>query len=138
MAFDTHSLYYEVVSKTRDASVPTGASVCPEEIAKLKETHARLTAELLDGVDRKIKEASEHGMRDIELMSFEGGHVYDVENGYLTLALVIGPRERTLRHEYRARDIEPVVSQIRRHLFPFTVYHIWRPYTNTNSIRVCW
>jgi hypothetical protein len=107
-----------------------------EDVAPIIAARDSLAAELMADAASKIREASEAGWREVELLSFAGSAT--TPEGFLVLSLVAGPRERGTRQHWRMLGVTSVVDELRHAMRPFTVYHTWDPFTNTNSLRVCW
>ena len=128
---DAHKLFHEVCSGVRAGPMHHDS----DDIQAIINAHAKLVGELLTGIEDDIKTASMNGKRHVNIITFHGGEQYE---GYSKLCLAIGPRDRVLRQEYRVLGVDPVLNQLRRHLFPFCVHHLWFPYTNENTIQVSW
>lgn len=126
------ALFAEATSSRRECDMlPT------EDVDTLQAVHERLAAKLAEGVDARIREAVAAKLREVELLDFAGGDVTE-DAGLSLLCVMVGPRDRGLRQHYRQLGVQPVVQRLRRRLAPFTVYHTYNPYTNRNSVRVCW
>lgn len=127
---DAHKLFHEVCTEVRGGPV-----LDKDDMNAIVDAHTKLVNELLTSVEEEIKAASQSGKRHVNIATFHGGEQYE---GYSKLCLAIGPRDRVLRQDYRHLGVDPVLNQLRRHLFPFCVHHLWFPYTNENTIQVSW
>ena len=127
---DSHKLFHEVYANVKEPD-----SVVEDNVADIVAAHTKLMAELMLDVETRIRDASAQNLRYLDIMTFHGSEVYD---GYSKLCMAVGPRDRMLRQEYRILGVDPLLVRLRRALFPFSVHHIWHPYTNQNILRVSW
>lgn len=126
---DFQAVFADVSAKTGDATAIL------EDHTDLIVAHETLAKSLVADAAAKIRDACDRNFREAELLRFSGGDLYE---SYSLLSLVVGPRDRGQKHHYKMMGVEPVVMILRRVMFPFCVYHVWDPYTNTNSLRACW
>jgi hypothetical protein len=128
------ALFAEATAAT--SSGPRGRQFLLEDVGAVVAARDALVAAALADAEPKIREASSTGWREVELLSFAGNAT--TPEGVSVLSLVAGPRDRGARQHWRMLGVTSVVEELRRAMRPFTVYHAWNPFTNANSLRVCW